>query len=46
MANPFVVDWDGTPSEYLTPYLTLDAGLNVLVPLSSRWSGGYCCASS
>ena len=40
-ANPLVIDWDGTLSEYLTPHLTPEAGLNVLVPLPGRWSGGY-----
>ena len=33
-----MVDWDGTPSEYLT----LESGLNILIPLPGRWSGGYC----
>ena len=41
-ADSLVLDWDGTLSEYLTPHLTLEAGLNVLVPLPSRWPGGYC----
>ena len=41
-ADPLVLDWDGTPSKYLTPHLTPEAGSNVLVPLPSRWSGGYC----
>ena len=41
-ANSLVVDWDGTPSEYLTPHPTLETGLNILVPLPGRWSGGYC----
>ena len=45
-ANSLVVDWDGTLSEYLTPHLTPETGSNILVPLPSRWSGGYCCASS
>ena len=40
-ANSPVVDWDGTPSEYLTPHLTLETGSNILVPLPGRWSGGY-----
>ena len=41
-ANPLVIDWDGTLSEYLTPHLTLEASLNVLIPLLGRWSGEYC----
>ena len=41
-ANSLVVDWDGAPSEYLTPHPTLESGSNVLIPLPSRWSGGYC----
>ena len=41
-ANSPVVDWDGTPSEYLTPHPTPESGLNVLIPLPGRWSGGYC----
>ena len=41
-ANPLVVDWDGTPSEYLTLHLTPEVGSNVLAPLPGRWSGGYC----
>ena len=41
-ANSSVVDWDGTPSEYLTPQPTLESGSNVLIPLPSRWSGRYC----
>ena len=41
-ADPLGLDWDGTPSKYLTPHLTPKASLNVLVPLPSRWSGGYC----
>ena len=40
-ANSLVVDWDGTLSEYLPPHLTPEASSNVLVPLPSRWSGGY-----
>ena len=40
-ANPLVIDWDGAPSKYLTPHLTPEVGLQVLVPLPSRWSGGY-----
>ena len=40
-ANPLVVDWDGTLSEYLTPHLTPEASSDVLVPLPSGWSGGY-----
>ena len=40
-ANSPVIDWDGTPSKYLTPHLTLEMGSNILVPLPSRWSGGY-----
>ena len=40
-ADPLVIDWDGTPSDYLTPHLTPEASSNVLVPLPSRWSGGY-----
>ena len=41
-ANSPVVDWDGTPSKYLTPHLTPESGSNMLIPLPSRWSGGYC----
>ena len=41
-ANLPVVDWDGTPSEYLTPHPTPESGSNILIPLPSRWSGGYC----
>ena len=41
-ANSPVVDWDGTPSEYLTPHLTPETGSNILVPLPSKWSGRYC----
>ena len=41
-ADLLVADWDGTLSEYLTPHPTLESGLNVLVPLPGRWSGGYC----
>ena len=41
-ANSPVVDWDGTPSKYLTPHPTPEVGSNVLVPLPGRWSGGYC----
>ena len=41
-AHSSVVDWDGTPSEYLTPHLTPESGSNILIPLPSRWSGGYC----
>ena len=41
-ADFLVLDWDGTLSEYLTPHLTPEASLNVLVPLPGRWSGGYC----
>ena len=41
-ANPLVVDWDGTLSKYLTPHLTPEASLNVLIPLPGRWSGGHC----
>ena len=40
-ANSPVVDWDGTPSKYLTPHPTLESSLNVLIPLPGRWSGGY-----
>ena len=40
-ANSLVIDWDGTPSKYLTPHLTPEAGSHVLVPLPGRWSGGY-----
>ena len=40
-ADSLVLDWDGTPSKYLTPHLTPEASLNVLVPLPGRWSGGY-----
>ena len=40
-ANSPVIDWDGTPSEHLTPHLTPEMGLNILVPLPGRWSGGY-----
>ena len=40
-ANSPVIDWDGTPSEYLTPHLTPETGSNILVPLPGRWSGGY-----
>ena len=36
-----MIDWDGTPSEYLTPHPTPESGSNVLVPLPGRWSGGY-----
>ena len=32
-ANSPVVDWDGTPSEYLTPHPTPESGSNVLIPL-------------
>ena len=37
-----MVDWDGTPSEYLTPHPTLETGSHILVPLPGRWSGGHC----
>ena len=41
-ANSPVIDWDGTPSEYLTPHPTPESDSNVLIPLPGRWSGGYC----
>ena len=34
-----VIDWDGASSKYLTPHLTLEATLNLLVPLPGRPSG-------
>ena len=37
-----VVDWDGTPSEYLTPHLTPELSSNILVPLPTKWSRRYC----
>ena len=42
MTNSPVVDWDGTPSEYLTPHLTPESSSNILVPLPGKWSGRYC----
>ena len=41
-ANSPVVDWDGTPSKYLTPHLTPESSSNILILLPGRWSGGYC----